>query len=148
MRSRLNVPPAVSSYILQMAAVAALLMTHVPGCAQSIDFDPAALGKQRAALCLKAAHSSLPELESDVNHLAVLSETCRAQYGTKACGLPDKPLTSDKLEERYAYYVRRPLEEHLNGRGMKIDRRNWGTDAAAVDPQSAGVDSRNPQSRL
>jgi hypothetical protein len=135
MHLRVNVPPVVSSYILQMAAVAALLMTHAPGCAQSIDFDPAALSKQRAALCLKAAHSSLPELESDVNHLAVLSETCRAQYGTKACGLSDKPLTSDKLEERYAYYVRRPLEEHLNGRGMKIDRRNWGTDAPTAGGQ-------------
>jgi hypothetical protein len=135
MHSRLNVPPTFSSRILQMAVVAALLITHVPARAQSIDFEPAALGKQRAALCLKAGHTSLPELESDVNHLAVLSETCRAQYGTKACGLLDKPLSSEKLEERYAYYVRRPLEEHLDGRGMKIDRRNWGTDAAAASPQ-------------
>jgi hypothetical protein len=135
MHSRLNVPPTFSSRILQIAVVAALLITHVPARAQSIDFEPAALGKQRAALCLKAGHTSLPELESDVNHLAVLSETCRAQYGTKACGLPDKPLSSEKLEERYAYYVKRPLEEHLDGRGMKIDRRNWGTDAAAAGPQ-------------
>jgi hypothetical protein len=135
MHSRLNIPPTFSSRILQIAVVAALLITHVPARAQSIDFEPAALGKQRAALCLKAGHTSLPELESDVNHLAVLSETCRAQYGTKACGLPDKPLSSEKLEERYTYYVRRPLEEHLDGRGMKIDRRNWGTDAAAAGPQ-------------
>src|SRR6516162_11311203 len=127
--------PVVSPCILEIAAVAALLVTHVAGHAQSIDFDPAALGKQRAALCLKAGHASLPELEGDVNHLAVLSETCRAQYGTKACGLPDKPLSSEKLEERYAYYVRRPLEEHLNGRGVKIDRRNWGTDVPAVGAQ-------------
>jgi hypothetical protein len=134
-RSTRNVFPAVSSSVPTIAAVAALLMTHVPARAQSIDFDPAALGKQRAALCLKAGHASLPELESDVNHLAVLSETCRAQYGTKACGLPDKPLSSEKLEERYAYYVRRPLEEHLDGRGVKIDRRNWGTDATAVSAQ-------------
>ena len=133
--SRLNLPPAVWSCGFRVAAVAALLMAHVPGRAQSIDFDPAALGKQRAALCLKAGHTSLPELESDVNHLAVLSETCRAQYGTKTCGLPDKPLSSEKLEERYAYYVRRPLEEHFNGRGVKIDRRNWGTDAPAVGAQ-------------
>jgi hypothetical protein len=118
-----------------MASVVALLVTHVPGYSQSIDFDPAALGKQRGALCLRAGHTSLPELESDVNHLAVLSETCRAQYGTKACGLPDKPLGSDKLEERYAYYVRRPLEEHLNGLGMKIERRNWGTDTPAAAAQ-------------
>jgi hypothetical protein len=134
-RSSLNGVPAVSSGVLRMAVIAALLMTHAPARAQSIDFDPAALGKQRAALCLKAGHTSLPELESDVNHLAVLSETCRAQYGTKACGLPDKPLGSDKLEERYAYYVRRPLEEHLDGRGVKIDRRNWGTDTPAVATQ-------------
>jgi hypothetical protein len=135
MHLRVNVPPAVSSCILQMAVVAILLVTYVPLRAQSVDFDPAALGKQRAALCLRAGHTTLPELESDVNHLAVLSETCRAQYGTKACGLPDKPLNSEKLEERYAYYVRRPLEEHLDGRGMKIDRRNWGTDAPAVSAQ-------------
>jgi hypothetical protein len=118
-----------------MAAIATLVISHVPARAQSIDFDPAALGKQRGALCLRAGRTSLPELESDVNHLAVLSETCRAQYGTKACGLPDKPLGSDKLEERYAYYVRRPLEEHLNGRGMKIEKRNWGTDTPAVGAQ-------------
>jgi len=130
--SRLNVFPAVSSYALRMAAVASLLMTHVSARAQSVDFDPAALGKQRATLCLKLGHTSLPELEGDLNHLAVLSETCRAQYGTKACGLPDKALSSEKLEERYAYYVRRPLEETLDGRGVKIDRRNWGTDASAV----------------
>ena len=134
-RSRLNVSPAVSSRILPMAAVAALLVTHVPARAQSIDFDPAALGKQRAALCLKAGHASLPDLESDVNHLAVLSETCRAQYGTKACGLPDKPLSSERLEERYAYYVRRPVEEHFSGRGVKIERRNWGVDAPAAGTQ-------------
>ena len=133
--SRHNVFPAVSSCVLTMTAAAALLMTHIPGRAQSIDFDPAALSKQRAALCLKAGHASLPEMESDVNHLAVLSETCRSQYGTKACGLPDKPLSSDKLEERYAYYVKRPLEEHLNGRGLKIDKRNWGTDVPAVGAQ-------------
>jgi hypothetical protein len=135
MHSGLNVPPAARSCILRMAAVAALLMAHVPGRAQSIDFDPAALGKQRAALCLKASHAALPEMEADVNHLAVLSETCRAQYGTKACGLLAKPLTSEKLEERYAYYVRRPLEEHLDGRGVKVDRRNWRTDAPAVGAQ-------------
>ena len=133
--SRLNVLPSVSSCILRMAAVASLLMMHVTARAQSIDFDPAALGKQRATLSLKLGHTSLPELEGDVNHLAVLSETCRAQYGTKACGLPDKPLSSEKLEERYAYYVRRPLEEHLDGRGLKIDRRNWGTDTTPVSAQ-------------
>jgi len=135
MHTRLHVFPAAPSPVLLMAVVVALPMAHVRVRAQSIDFDPAALGKQRAALCLKAAHASLPELEGDVNHLAVLSETCRAQYGTKACGLLDKPLSSEKLEERYAYYVRRPLEEHLNGRRMKIDKRNWGTDPAIAGPQ-------------
>ena len=134
-RSKHDVFSAISSRVLTMTAVAAVLMTPIQERAQSIDFDPVALGKQRAALCLKAGHASLPELESDVNHLAVLSETCRSQYGTKACGLPDKPLSSEKLEERYAYYVRRPLEEHLNGRGVKIDRRNWGTDVPAVGAQ-------------
>lgn len=135
-RSKLNVPPAVWSCVLRMAAVAVLFMTHVPaGRAQSIDFDPAALGKQRTALYLKATRTPLADLESDVNHLAVLSETCRAQYGTKACGLADKPLSSDKLEERYAYYVRQPVEEHSSRRGVKIDRRNWGTDAPTAGGQ-------------
>ena len=132
MRSRLNVPPAVSSGVLRMAAIATLVISHVPARAQSIDFDPAALGKQRGALCLRAGRTSLPELESDVNHLAVLSETCRAQYGAKACGLGERTLGSDKLEERYAYYVSRPTEAHLSGQGVKVDSRNWkGSDEPA-----------------
>jgi len=134
-QSRPNVPAAVSSCLLRMAAVA-LFMTHAPsGDAQSVDFDPAALVKQRTALYLKATHAQLTDLESDVNHLAVLSETCRAQYGTKACGLADKPLSSDKLEERYAYYVRQPVDERSSTRGVKIERRNWGADEAAARTQ-------------
>ena len=67
--------------------------------AQSADSHPAALSKQRAAIFLKATHAPLADLESDVNHLAVLSETCRVEYGAQACGLPDKPLESGKLED-------------------------------------------------
>ena len=81
--------------------------------------------KQRAAILLKATHAPITDLENDVNHLAVLSETCRAESGAKACGLSDKPLGSDKLDDRYAYYVRRPVEAHASGRQAKIDRHNW-----------------------
>ncbi len=132
-QSELKVYPRVSSPVLRIAAVAALLLAFAPAeHAQSVDFDPATLSKQRTVLYLKATRASLAELESDVNHLAVLSETCRAQYGATACGLADKPLGSDKLEERYAYYVRRPTEAHFSGHGVKIDRRNWkGPDAPA-----------------
>ena len=93
--------------------------------AQSADFDPPALSKQRTAICLNATRAPIKDLENDVNHLAVLSETCRAEYGAKACGLSDKPLESNTLEDRYAYYVRRPVEAHSSGRQAKIDRHNW-----------------------
>ncbi len=139
-RSKLNLSPAWSSALTMAAIVALLLALAQTEHAQSVDFEPAALGKQRTALYLKATRASLPDLEGDVNHLAVLSETCRAQYGTKACGLADKPLGSDKLEERYAYYVKRPTDAHFSGQGVKIDRRNWqGPDAPAgpMNPQVA-----------
>src|SRR5579872_3692795 len=109
-------------------AAAALLLVLTPGArAQSVDFSPAALSKQRAALILKASHSPIADLENDVDHLAVLSETCRAESGAKACGLSEKPLESSTLEDRYAYYVRKPMEEHASGRLAKIDRHNWET---------------------
>lgn len=125
-----NVSPSARWRVLSITA-AALLLFPAADLAQTIDFDPAALSKQRTGLYLKATGTPLVDLESEVNHLAVLSETCRAQYGAKACGLAEKPLGSDKLEERYAYYVSRPTEAHLSGQGVKIDRRNWKEDAPA-----------------
>ena len=117
--------------ILAIALATALLLTLAPlARAQSVDFESAALTKQRSAILLKATHSPIADLENDVNHLAVLSETCRAQSGAKACGLSDKPLASDKLEDRYAYYVRDPLDAHASGRQAKIDRHNWEAPAA------------------
>jgi hypothetical protein len=118
--------------LVPFAAFIALLLAFSPiARAQSVDFDPAAISKQRAALLLKATHAPIADLENDVNHLAVLSETCRAESGAKACGLSDKPLESGKLEDRYAYYVRSPVEAHASGRQAKIDRHNWEAPAAA-----------------
>lgn len=115
-----------------LAAATALVLLLVPFArAQSVDFDPAALSKQRSAILLKATHTPIPDLESDVNHLAVLSETCRVESGAKACGLSDKPLESTNLEDRYAYYVRRPVEVHASGRQVKINRHNWEAPASA-----------------
>jgi hypothetical protein len=117
---------AVARWVLSLAAAGALVLTLAPsGRAESADAQPAALSKQRATLYLQATRAPLAELESDVNHLAMLSETCRVEHGAQACGLPDKPLESGKLEERYAYYVKQPVEAHSKGQGLKIARRNW-----------------------
>jgi hypothetical protein len=114
-----------------MAAVFALLLTLAPaGWAQTDDSKPEGLGKQRTDLYLRATHAPLAGLENDVNHIAVLSETCRIKYGSAACGLPDKALESGKLEERYAYYVKQPIEAHAKAHPVKIDRRNWAGSAA------------------
>jgi len=132
-QSKRNIHSPASRNLFPLAAATALLLTLAPIVrAQSVDFDPAALVKQRAAILLKAAHAPITDLENDVNHLAVLSETCRAESGAKACGLSDKPLESDKLEDRYAYYVRRPVEAHASGRQAKIDRHNWEAPTAAA----------------
>jgi hypothetical protein len=129
---RQNIYSLASRTLFPWAAATALLLALVPlARAQSVDFDPAALSKQRAAILLKATHAPITDLENDVNHLAVLSETCRAESGAKACGLSDKPLDSDKLEDRYAYYVRRPVEAHASGRQAKVDRHNWEAPASA-----------------
>src|SRR5208337_3851169 len=121
-----NVYSHSSRSFFRLVAAAALLLALAPVArAQSVDFDPAALIKQRAAILLKATHATIADLENDVNHLAVLSETCRVEHGAQACGLSDKPLESSKLEDRYAYYVKQPVEAHSKGQGVKVQRRNW-----------------------
>jgi len=99
---------------------------------QSVDFEPAALAKARAALVLKAGSTPLTDLESELTHLAVLSETCRAEFGAKACGLGEKPLGSGKMEEIFSYYVRQPVQTHFNGHQAKIDRHSWETQNATA----------------
>jgi len=84
------------------------------------------LSKQRKELYLKATKSPLADLANDVNQIAVQSETCRVKYGSAACGLSDKALESDKLEDRYDYYVKQPVEAHSKPLAVKVDRRNWG----------------------
>jgi hypothetical protein len=117
---------AAARWVLMMAAGGALLLAlAASGRAQSADSQPAALSKQRAALYLEATHTPLADLEKDVNRLAMRSESCRIEYGSQACGLPDKPLESRKLEERYAYYVGHPVEAHSKVQGVKISRQNW-----------------------
>ena len=121
-----NIYSPASRNLFPLAAVIVLLFAYAPiARGQSVDFSPAALGKQRAAILLKSTHAPIADVEGDVNHLAVLSETCRAESGSKACGLSDKPLESGKLEDRYAYYVRGPVEVHASGRQAKVDRHNW-----------------------
>jgi hypothetical protein len=114
-----------------VSACALLLMPAPCANAQSVDFSPAGLGKQRTAIILKATHTPLAQLENDIDHLAVLSETCRAESGAKACGLSDKPLPSSSLEDRYAYYVRNPEEAQAGARRIKVDRHNWEAPASA-----------------
>jgi hypothetical protein len=117
---------AAARWVLMMAAGGVLLLALAASSrAQSADSQPEALSKQRAALYLKATHSPLADLESEVNHLAIRSESCRIEYGSQACGLPDKPLESRKLEERYTYYVGHPVEAHSKVQGVKISRQNW-----------------------
>jgi hypothetical protein len=116
----------VARWALSMAAAGALVLTFAPSSrAESPDAQPAALSKQRATLYVQATHTPLANLESEVNHLAMLSETCRIEHGAQACGLSDKPLESSKLEDRYSYYVKQPVEAHTKTQGVKIQRRNW-----------------------
>ena len=115
-------------------ASALLLMLAPVGWAQTDNSNPEELGKQRSALYIRATHVPLADLTNDVNQIAVQSETCRIKFGSAACGLPDKALESDKLEERYAYYVKEPVEAHSKGHVAKIDRRNWAGSAAPAHP--------------
>ena len=111
---------------LALAAALALLLTLARPCfAQTGDSKPEELGKQRSVLYLRATHTPLADLGKDVDQIALLSETCRVKYGSTACGLSDKALESDKLEDRYEYYVMRPVEAHSKSPAVKIDRRNW-----------------------
>jgi len=124
---------AVARWLLSLAGAGVLaLAVAASSPAQSGDVQPAALSKQRAALYLQATRAPLANLESEVNRLGVMSETCRVKYGSQACGLSEKPLESDRLEDRYGYYVKQPVEAHSKG-GLKIDRRKW--QGASAPPQ-------------
>jgi len=123
----------MARWLLSIAAVGALVLTLPPSSrAQNPDAQPAALSKLRATLYVQATRTPLTNLESEMNHLAMLSETCRVEHGAQACGLSDKPLDSSKLEDRYAYYVKQPVEAHSKVQGVKIQRRNWEGSAKAV----------------
>jgi hypothetical protein len=122
---------ALARWVLAVAAAGALLLTLVPsGRAQNRDAQPEALSKQRAKLYVQAIHAPLANLEGDVNHLAMLSEACRVEHGAQACGLSDKPLESSKLEDRYSYYVKQPVDAHSKAQGVKVQRRNWQVSSA------------------
>jgi hypothetical protein len=108
-----------------VAAGALVLLIAHPSQALNADAEPAALAKQRGDLYVKATQAPLAKLESDLNHLAVLSEACRVAHGAQACGLPDKPLESGKLEDRFGYYVKGPVEAHSKTKGLKVNRGNW-----------------------
>lgn len=118
-----------------VAAVFAVLMAVAPATwAQADSSKPDELSKQRSDLYLRAVRAPLADLGNDVNHVAVVSETCRIKYGSAACGLPDKALESDKLEERYAYYVKGPVESHAKAHPVKVDRRNWAGSGTPTKP--------------
>jgi len=112
---------------LTLAAIFVSLFALVPpSLAQTDSSKPEELSKQRKDLYLRATHAPLADLAKDVNQIAVLSEACRVRHGSAACGLSDKALESDKLEDRYAYYVMQPVEAHSKSHAVKIDRKNWG----------------------
>ncbi|HTS71602.1 MAG TPA: hypothetical protein VMO17_21720 [Terriglobia bacterium] len=121
---------------LTLAAAFALLLALAPASrAQSDDSKPEELGKMRTSLYLKATHAPLQELSNEVNQIAIVSENCRIKHGATACGLGDKALESDKLEDRYAYYVKDPVEAHAKGHAVKIERGNWGAASAPAHAQ-------------
>jgi hypothetical protein len=87
------------------------------------------------------------DFADDINQLAVLSETCRAQHGSKACGLPEKALHSDQLEDRFAYYVKQPVESHAKAKSAKIDRRNWAGSEPSAPPDQKQSDAQQDEAQ-
>jgi len=114
---------------------ALLLATPLTIRAQGADSQPEQLSKTRSDLYLRATRMPVADFADDINQLAVLSETCRAAHGAKACGLPEKALDSSRLEDRFAYYVKQPVEAHAKARSAKIDRRNWVGSESSAPPQ-------------
>jgi hypothetical protein len=113
----------------------ALVLALVPaGWAQTDAPKPEELSKQRKDLYLRATRAPLADLAKDVDRIAVLSENCRVKYGSAACGLSDKALDADKLEDRYDYYVKQPVEAHAKTHSPKVDRHNWGAPDAPAHP--------------
>ena len=118
--SRSALPPLIA------LLMGVMLIVFAPaGYAQNAESQPGVITKERTALYLKGVHTPLKELEADLNHLALASEICRAEHSAKPCGLPEKALASDKLEERYSYYVKGPVEIHFGGHQVRVEKRNW-----------------------
>ena len=123
----------VSNISFPAAAVLLLVLISAPAVwGQGDSSRPESVSKQRTDLYLRVTHTPLGSLEGDINHVAVLSETCRVKYGSAACGLGDKALASDKIEDRYAYYVKQPVEAHAKTHPTRIDRRNWTGSSAST----------------
>ncbi len=136
--SRFDLPVA-AQWALSLAAAGVLVLAlAASGRAANPDAQPEALHKQRTALYLQATRGPLENLEGDLNRLALLSETCRVERGAQACGLSDKPLETSKLEERYDYYVKQPVEVHSKPLDLRVRRGNWA--GMGAQPKAATSD--------
>ena len=87
MEQIISVIEVLAAIVLVVLLLALASVARAQEQPRSVEFDPAALEKARTALLLKSGQSQLADLEGELNHLAVLSETCRVEFGAQACGL-------------------------------------------------------------
>lgn len=92
------------------------------------------LNKQRMSIFLAASRTSLAKVSADLDQLAIASESCRLQRGSKACGLAEQPLRARAIEERFDYYVQYPLRGTLQEIEPVARRENWNWSAGKSSP--------------
>jgi hypothetical protein len=131
----------MAPYRIISTTIVILALSVIPmgGQAQPKDHSPRRLAQLRLALYVKAHQAPLVQLGEELDQLVLLSETCRAQYGTKACGLAGNPRRAGGVEEIYAYYVRTPAELSLDRLEIVVQRENWAWGTAGKSMKSGGT---------
>jgi hypothetical protein len=112
-----------------------LAVTGIPCLAQGPPSLPE-LNKQRMSIFLAASRTSLAKVSPDLDRLAITSESCRLQRGSKACGLVEQPLRARTIEERFDYYVQHPLQATLGEMETTSRRENWNWSAGRPSADS------------
>jgi hypothetical protein len=94
-------------------------------CAASAAPSPDSIRQHRLDLLLKAGKQPPGELKEELNRLAIESERCRIQNGSKACGLSQEPLPGGNVDQVFDYYVKKPTESLIDRQRLGVAKSDW-----------------------
>lgn len=125
MRYKLPAIAAVIAFSL-LAVTASPAVSTAPH-----DFSPQGVIERRVNLYIKAGHTPLEKMASDIYAFAADAERCRMASGAGACGLPASPLSGSSLKQIFDYYVAQPVEAGLARQKVGAEKSHWSWRAQA-----------------